>query len=54
MYKKKILILGATGMLGHTLMVYLSKNKKIEAFDGLGKVHCFNMNPQVVMMGRIK
>ena len=30
------------------------KNKKIEAFDGLGKVHCFNMNPQVVMMGRIK
>ena len=28
------------------------KNKKIEAFDGAGKVHCFNMDPQVVMMGR--
>jgi len=30
------------------------KNKKIEAFDGLGKIHCFDMNPQVIMMGIIK
>ena len=28
------------------------KNEKIEVFDGKGKVHCFNMDPQVVMMGR--
>ena len=32
MHKKKILILGATGMLGHTLMIHLSQNKKIELF----------------------
>jgi 4-amino-4-deoxy-L-arabinose transferase-like glycosyltransferase len=30
------------------------KNEKIEAFDGAGKKHCFNMNPQVVMIGIIK
>ena len=27
------------------------KNEKIEAFDGVGKVHCFNMDPQVIMIG---
>lgn len=32
MYKKKILILGATGMLGHMLMMHLIKNKKIEVY----------------------
>jgi 4-amino-4-deoxy-L-arabinose transferase-like glycosyltransferase len=30
------------------------KNEKIEAFDGAGKKHCFNMSPQVVMIGAIK
>ena len=29
------------------------KNEKIDAFDGAGmKVHCFNMDPQVIMIGR--
>ena len=28
------------------------KNEKIDAFDGVGKVHCFNMDPQVLMIGR--
>ena len=37
MYKKKILILGATGMLGHTLMIHLSQNKKIELFGTVRK-----------------
>lgn len=32
MYKKKILILGATGMLGHMLMMHLVQNKKIEVY----------------------
>ena len=27
------------------------KNKKIEAFDGKGKFHCFNIDPQVAMLG---
>ena len=37
MLKKKILILGATGMLGHTLMIHLSQNKKIELFGTVRK-----------------
>ncbi len=27
------------------------KDEKIEAFDGKAKIHCFNMDPQVVMIG---
>jgi len=27
------------------------KDKKIEAFDGKAKLHCFNIDPQVVMLG---
>ena len=27
------------------------KDEKIEAFDGKSKIHCFNIDPQVVMMG---
>ena len=30
------------------------KDEKLEAFDGKGKIHCFNMDPQVVMMGGIE
>jgi hypothetical protein len=30
------------------------KDEKIEAFDGKKKIHCFNMDPQVVMMGEIE
>ena len=30
------------------------KNEKFEAFDGSGKTHCFNMDPQIVMIGRSK
>lgn len=37
MHKKKILILGATGMLGHTLMIHLSQNKKIKVFGTVRK-----------------
>ena len=29
-------------------------NEVIEAFDGKGKKHCFNINPQVVMIGMIE
>ena len=30
------------------------KDKKIEAFDGNGKFHCFNIDPQVAMLGLIE
>ena len=30
------------------------KNERMEALDGPGKVHCFNIEPQVLMMGKIK
>ena len=30
------------------------KSEKFEAFDGPAKKHCFNMDPQVVMIGRTK
>jgi 4-amino-4-deoxy-L-arabinose transferase-like glycosyltransferase len=30
------------------------KSEKFQVFDGSGKVHCFNMDPQVVMIGRTK
>ena len=30
------------------------KNEEFEAFDGSGKTHCFNMDPQIVMIGRTK
>jgi len=38
MYKKKVLILGVTGMLGHTLMLYLLKNKKVELYGTTRKL----------------
>ena len=43
MHKKRILILGATGMLGHTLMIHLSKNKKIEVFGTVKKFELIKM-----------
>ena len=30
------------------------KSEKFQAFDGSGKVHCFNIDPQVVMIGKVK
>ncbi|WP_415320541.1 glycosyltransferase family 39 protein [Candidatus Pelagibacter sp. Uisw_092] len=30
------------------------KNEKFESFEGSGKKHCFNMDPQIVMIGRTK
>ena len=30
------------------------KSEKFQAFDGSSKVHCFNMDPQVVMIGKVK
>ena len=41
MYKKKVLILGATGMLGHTLMLHLIQNKKVEVYGTTRKLKSF-------------
>ncbi|MDA7583337.1 hypothetical protein N8698_03605, partial [Candidatus Pelagibacter sp.] len=48
---------GSNGGLGSIIVLDKSipcENEKIEAFDGSGRVHCFNMDPQVIMIGRTK
>ena len=48
---------GSNGGLGSIIVLDKSipcENEKIEAFDGSGRVHCFDMDPQVIMIGRTK